>query len=314
MFNLEAISAKRLYRLIAEKIAEKIRSGEFPVGSRLPAERDLAEILQVSRSSVREALIALELSGYVEVRVGSGVYVTAPHASSGEAVATFPEDNLTSAIARVACDIGPFELLEARLLIEPECAAFAAQQGTDEQLTNIGDIQRTISGSGASNHDDRAFHCAIAAACGNSALEAVVTHIWDLSEASTVYRRLDQHFVDSTVWDLALLEHEHILQAILDRDPIRARHAMYAHLLAIMARLREDFSDSLQDANASELPASTRVTRRVRSTNTTLRRLETGSKRVPSNALKSSPRSRPTHQAAPQRPRATKDSKGTNHE
>src|SRR5438445_11194722 len=77
MFNLEAVSAQRLYRLIAERIAEKIRTGEFPVGARLPAERDLAEALQVSRSSVREALIALELSGCVDVRVGSRVYVTA---------------------------------------------------------------------------------------------------------------------------------------------------------------------------------------------------------------------------------------------
>src|SRR6218665_2226433 len=76
MFHLEAVSAQRLYRLIAERIAQKIRAGGFPVGSRLPAERELAELWQVSRSSVREALIALELSGYVEVRVGSGVYVT----------------------------------------------------------------------------------------------------------------------------------------------------------------------------------------------------------------------------------------------
>lgn len=313
MFNLEAISVKRLYRLIAEKIAEKISSGEFPVGSRLPAERDLAEILQVSRSSVREALIALELSGYVEVRVGSGVYVTAPHASSGEAVSSFPEDNRTSVIAQIACDIGPFELLETRLLIEPECAAFAAQQGTEEQLEKIRETQTTMSGKGAPNHDDRAFHCGIAAACGNSALEAVVTHIWDLSEASPVYQRLDQHFVDSTVWDLALLEHEHILEAILDRDPIRARHAMYAHLLAIMARLREDFADSLPHANASALstlPASARVIRRVRSISPTLRTLETGLNRVPSNGVKSSTRSRQAHQTSPQPPRVSKDSNG----
>jgi DNA-binding FadR family transcriptional regulator len=71
MHNLEAVSAQRLYRLIAERIAEKIRSGEFLVGTRLPAERDLADILQVSRSSVREALIALELSGYVATKPAS---------------------------------------------------------------------------------------------------------------------------------------------------------------------------------------------------------------------------------------------------
>lgn len=250
MFNLEAVSAQRLYRLIAERIAQKIRSGEFPVGGRLPAERDLAEILQVSRSSVREALIALELSGYVEVRVGSGVYVTAPREGSGNAATTAAATDSTPAISRIAGDIGPFELLEARLLIEPECAALAAQQGTEEQLARIRESHEAMSAAGAPSHHNEAFHAAIAAACGNSALEAVVMHIWDLTEASPVCERLDEHFVDGKVWDVALHEHDRITDAILDRDPIRARHAMYAHLLAIMARLREDLADSLPDIAA----------------------------------------------------------------
>jgi len=275
MFNLEAVSAQRLYRLIAEKIAQKIRSGEFPVGGRLPAERDLAEILQVSRSSVREALIALELSGYVEVRVGSGVYVTAPRESAGNAAAGLPGGDAIPEITRIASDIGPFELLETRLLIEPECAAFAAQKGTEEQLAKIRETQEAMSVAGAPSHYDRAFHAAIAAACGNSALEAVVMHIWDLSEASPVYQRLDKHFVDSKVWDVALHEHDRISDAILDRDPIRARHAMYAHLLAIMARLREDFADSLPDADALALPTAAsqgRTFRRVNAVNSALSR------------------------------------------
>ncbi len=264
MFNLEAVSAQRLYRLIAEKITAKIRAGEFSVGERLPAERDLAEILQVSRSSVREALIALELSGYVEVRVGSGVYVTAPRESTGNAGANSPDGDITPAIARIANDVGPFELLEARLLIEPECAAYAAQKGTEEQLARIRETQEAMSAAGAPGSYDREFHASIAAACGNSALEAVVMHIWDLSEASPVYQRLDKHFVDSKVWDMALLEHDRISDAILDRDPIRARHAMYAHLTAIMARLREDFADSLPDADAPASPTATSQVRAFR--------------------------------------------------
>ncbi len=72
---LDAVSTVRLYRMIADQIAAKIDSGEFAVGERLPAERLLAEQLGVSRASVREALIALELEGYVDVRVGAGVYV-----------------------------------------------------------------------------------------------------------------------------------------------------------------------------------------------------------------------------------------------
>jgi len=245
MHNLEAVSAQRLYRLIAERIAEKIRSGEFLVGTRLPAERDLADILQVSRSSVREALIALELSGYVEVRVGSGVYVMATRGNE----ASFVTD-AARCITELASDIGPFELLETRLLIEPECATQAAQKGTDQQLAKIREAQESLSEAGAPSHYDRAFHAAIAAACGNAALDAVVSHVWDLAEASPVYERLDKHFVDSKVWDVALLEHDRIADAILERDPIRARHAMYAHLIAIMARLREDLAGSLPDIAA----------------------------------------------------------------
>lgn len=263
MFNLQAVSAQRLYRLIAERIAEKIRMGDFPVGTRLPAERDLAEALQVSRSSVREALIALELSGCVEVRVGSGVYVTATRGNEAAQIAA--QGNAGADIARIAGDIGPFELLEARLLIEPECAAYAAQKGTNEQLAKIREAQEALGEAGAPSHSDRVFHAAIAAACGNSALEAVVSHIWDLAEASPVYERLDKHFVDSKTWDLALLEHEHIANAVLERDPIRARHAMYAHLLAIMARLREDFADSLPDiAVRPASPAKPFATTKVR--------------------------------------------------
>ncbi len=247
MHNLEAVSAQRLYRLIAERIAEKIRSGEFLVGTRLPAERDLADILQVSRSSVREALIALELSGYVEVRVGSGVYVMATRGNEAGLSVSPGATDVARNITELASDVGPFELLETRLLIEPECAAQAAQKGTDKQLARIREAQKALSEAGAPSHYDRAFHAAIAAACGNSALEAVVSHIWDLAEASPVYERLDKHFVDGKAWDVALLEHDRIADAILERDPIRARHAMYAHLIAIMARLREDLADSLPD-------------------------------------------------------------------
>lgn len=253
LFNLEAVSAQRLYRLIAEKIAEKIRAGEFPVGSRLPAERDLAEALNVSRSSVREALIALELSGYVEVRLGSGVYVTNP--KEGTAVGSPPPTESTaSSSPRPAGDVGPFELLEARLLVEPEVAALAAQHASNQQLSVIREAQEAMSASGAPSHLDRAFHAAIAAACGNAALEAVVLSLRDLSEASPVYQRLDKHFIGRKAWNAALVEHDRITSAILERDPIRARHEMYAHLIAIMARLREDFGDSLSSSRRKVTP------------------------------------------------------------
>src|SRR6478672_3812135 len=73
---LQAVEPRRLYRQIADQLAELIARGEFPPGTRLPAERELAVSLGVSRTSVREAIISLEMSGLVEVRVGTGIFVT----------------------------------------------------------------------------------------------------------------------------------------------------------------------------------------------------------------------------------------------
>src|SRR5215831_2894760 len=120
---IQSIEPRRLYRQIADQIRTLIRSKEFPAGSRLPPERDLARQLGVSRPSVREALIALEVEGLVEVRIGSGIYVRsapeAPIVASAEAAA------------------GPFELLRARYVIEAECAALAAKSARRSQLAAI---------------------------------------------------------------------------------------------------------------------------------------------------------------------------------
>src|SRR5262249_12275012 len=82
---LRAVETTRLYRQIADQIVGLIESGEFPAGSRLPPERELAALLGVSRTSVREAIIALEISGRVEVRVGTGIFVTNPRALKASA-------------------------------------------------------------------------------------------------------------------------------------------------------------------------------------------------------------------------------------
>src|SRR3546814_3320230 len=79
MARLEPVAVTRLYRMISRQIAEKIQAGEYPVGSRLQSERDLAAGLRVGRNTVREALIALELDGYVEIRIGAGVFVGGGH-------------------------------------------------------------------------------------------------------------------------------------------------------------------------------------------------------------------------------------------
>ncbi|MDF3835075.1 FadR/GntR family transcriptional regulator [Cupriavidus basilensis] len=244
MSSLQAVSAQRLYRLIADQIANKIRAGEFAPGERLPAERELAEQLNVARSTLREALIALEIGGYIEVRVGSGVFVVEPR-ENGRADESEPEAPADNTLA-AALEASPFELLETRTLFEPECAALAARHGTPEQIGAIEEAHRRMkpdhSPQAGDFSSDRALHEAIAAACGNAALASVVTHVWDLCEASPLYKRLDKHFVDASAWRSAVGEHDRIVAAIVARDPIRARHAMAFHLLAIVARLSEDIS------------------------------------------------------------------------
>ena len=117
----QSIEPRRLYRQIADQIRALIKRGEFVAGSRLPPERDLARQLGVSRPSVREALIALEVEGLVDVRIGSGIYVRAPDA----AAASHAQDAAA----------GPFELLRARYVIESECAALAAKSAKRAQVS-----------------------------------------------------------------------------------------------------------------------------------------------------------------------------------
>lgn len=242
MNSLEVVSTQRLYRLIADQIAVKIAAGEFPPGARLPAERELADKLQVSRSSIREALIALEIGGYVEIRVGSGVFVAKPREDGSYATDT-AASNAGKAIDG-ANTLGAFDLLETRMLLEPECAALAAQNATDAQLSTMRTLYLSLARSDTPSQYDRAFHATIALACGNAALEAVMAHVWDLSEASAVFGRLDEHMVTSDVWQLALAEHGRVLVAIEERDSVRARHEMHGHLIGVLSRLRKDFTSS----------------------------------------------------------------------
>src|SRR3954464_15255555 len=110
--RLQAVEPRRLYRQIADQIRALIGNGTVSPGARLPPERDLARQLGVSRPSLREALIALEIETLLDVRVGSGIYVTRPgHVRGG---------------AELAGASGPFEVMRARRLIEGECAALAA--------------------------------------------------------------------------------------------------------------------------------------------------------------------------------------------
>ena len=149
------------------------------------------------------------------------------------------------------------------MLIEPECAGMAAQQASPAQIAAIRDAHEGMSLTDSPGRHDREFHNAIAAACGNAAVAAAVARLWELTQASSVYSRMQDYFVNTKVWAAAHAEHQRILVAIQARDPIRARHAMHAHLLGILARLREDFGDDSTPRNAHSHPYDTAMPQRI---------------------------------------------------
>ena len=223
---IEAVSSKRLYRQIADQLAELVRRGEFKPGDRLPSERDLSQQFNVSRASVREALIALEIDGLVDVRVGLGVFVNAAPAANSQ----------TAALA----EPGPFEVLSARYLVEGETAAQAARDGSAKDHARIRETLQLmadeIGSSGVGLNADALFHLRIAEASGNSALVHLVHQLWGF-RYSAMFRKLDEHFDSPERHQEAIDEHRRLVEAIERRDADAARSAMVAHLDTVRAAL-----------------------------------------------------------------------------
>jgi DNA-binding FadR family transcriptional regulator len=239
---LQTVESSRLYRQIAEQLRGLIAQGEFGAGTRLPAERDLAKQLGVSRPSVREALIALEVEGWVEVRTGSGIYVQPPRQRSR--ARTAPNGNGTAA------DWGPLELMRARELVEGEVAALAARHARKAQVGAIAgalaQMQDEADAGVEPRAGDEAFHTAIAQACGNEVLSDTVRSYWS-ARHGPIFARLGDYFENPASWSAALREHAAVLQAIRDRDAGAARLAMQQHLKKATGR----YSASWGRANRS---------------------------------------------------------------
>lgn len=213
-------SEVRMYRLVAERIQELIRQEGFESGDRLPAERELAARLGVSRASLREALVALEIGGVIEVRSGSGIYVVDRHAAAAAAPEAGP---------------GPFEVLSARRMVEAEVAAKAARNASDAALDAIlaalTEMERSYDDPASHDQADRNFHLALARAAGNAALVSVVEYLWD--QRGDMAHRLKQHYRPEALGAATLADHRAIFSAIAARDESGARQAMRAHLARV---------------------------------------------------------------------------------
>ena len=220
--RLKPIAAPRLYQRIAEELVRLIDSGTFKAGDRLPAERDLAVQLGVSRSSLREALSSLEMGGRVQIRLGSGVYVRA----AGRRKARLAAEARTS----------PLDVLRVRLLVEPEAAALAARHASRAQIKAMESAYARLSVAMRANvalpEADREFHRCIARAGGNPAIEMVVDGLWSQWMDRVNARRAEVFVTPGRRRD-SIDEHHAVLEAIRRGDPIAARRAMRRHLASV---------------------------------------------------------------------------------
>ena len=210
---IQPIEARRLYLQIADQVRSLIASGEFPVGSRLPAERELAKRFGVSRPTFREALIALEVEGYVDVRPGSGIIVTAQKRTSSD----------------VPGDEGPLEIFRARILIEGEIAAEAAPLMKPKDIDALKQIIDSTKGEAGRVEGDRQFHRYIVSKLGNKALLRVVTALFDQRDTALA-KQFAIDFDNAKTWAAVLAEHRAIMLALASHDADQARKAMRSHL------------------------------------------------------------------------------------
>jgi GntR family uxuAB operon transcriptional repressor len=220
----------RAYQRLATQFLGLIGEGEFLPGERLPSERALAERFDVSRTSVREAIIALEIQGAVEVRGGSGIYVSAS-----------PPSNVIHPLLQISGP-GPFEILRARCLIESEIAASAAETRKDADLDRIfaalADMRKHMDDKAANEAADRRFHLHIAESTGNDILLQVVKAMWDQSQGP-VWEKIEQHFHTPELRIASQNDHQLIFNALVSRDAIAARSAMKAHLERVIQEFTE---------------------------------------------------------------------------
>lgn len=226
------MTKQRLFAEVAQRICKLIEERGLGPGTKLPSEAELVAALGVSRPTLREALVALEVVGAVTVRKNSGAFVGSLNAT--------PIPNLG-----FEEELGPFEQLEARLGVEPFVAALAAQRRPD---TLHDELEETVIQMLKEHEDgfhsevgDRRFHLLIARACGNQILESYIEHLWKMREKGQLWPELQKRVRVDKARTRAVYEHMRILDAIARKDAEAAQLEMQKHLKGVMESLEEAF-------------------------------------------------------------------------
>ena len=243
----------RRYVAIGNELRDQLSANKYKIGDRLPTEREIAESYSVSRTVIREAIIMLEIEGLVEVRKGSGVYVInlpqADNALKIEANNPLESNLIISAFAGLTGDdIGPFELLQARQLIESNIAEFAAHQITKSEIGAMKAVlkkEKEALQAGKSNEEyDREFHILIAEATKNTFLVDIIKLMWRMRVESGMWAQLHAHIDTMDYQETWLEDHGAILAALQRKDATGAKQAMWLHLESVKTTLL-----SLSDVN-----------------------------------------------------------------
>ena len=221
--DIEPVKSMRIYEEIVRQVKQLIADGKLKSGDQLPPERDLAEKFMVSRTSVREALRALQSRGLIDIRAGEGAFVR--------------DISVEALIEPLALVILPHreavgELFEARRLLEPAIAALAARRATREELTEMERIldeqAREVAAGRTGVVQDSALHAAIANSAHNRAISRIVSALMDLLSQSREESLLTPGRPTRSHED-----HRRILEAISRRDEVAAHRAMLDHLIAV---------------------------------------------------------------------------------
>lgn len=204
-------------------------------GARLPAERELSATLGVSRAELRNAFLLLETEGMLDRHVGRGTYLSkAPRASRGA-------KGIDAAVSHLVEVTGPVDAMTARLVMEPELARMAALNATPKQLRalrDMSDAMRAATSWSAYETLDHDFHRAIAAASGNTLLQALFDILNGVRQV-VVWRKLAPSDKGPEPDYHSFNEHHAILSALFARDGPAAATAMAAHLNATLSTLIE---------------------------------------------------------------------------
>ncbi len=238
---LRAIKKTRVYEDIVAQVKELIADGKLRPGDQLPSERELSEMFQVSRASVREAIRALESRGFIEIRQGEGTYI-----------ATTVETLLASVASALQHQRDPLlQVFEARKILEPAIAALAADRATAEEVAELEAIldeqTRQIATGETGVEADTRFHSALAEAAKNEVLlrltDAIVDRLRETRERSLQTKGRPPR---------SLAGHREILEAIQRKDPEKAQEAMLNHLETIEHNVLRPSAEELKEKGGDD--------------------------------------------------------------